>query len=63
MKKSDIKELSLKPKPELKRILDEQIVKLRELKFNLAAGKVKNISEIYATRKTIARVSTFLNQE
>lgn len=36
--------------------------KLRELRFNLAGGKVKNIKEIHHTKKTIARILTLIKQ-
>ena len=36
---------------------------LRELRFNLTGGKVKNIKEIHQTKKDIARALTLLNEK
>jgi len=61
MKKMDIDDLKTKPEAELLNLLHEYREKLRELRFDLAAGKVKNVNEIHNTKKAIARISTFLN--
>ena len=58
-----VKELSKKSKNDLSRMLVENREKLRELKFNLASGKVKNVREIHAVKKDIARILTVLNKE
>lgn len=55
-----IKELRQKTDKELKETLIHLKDKLRELRFNLAGGKVKNIKEIHQTKKTIARVLTLI---
>ena len=55
-----VKELKDKSKEELTKLLIEIREKLRQLKFDLSAGKVKNIDEIRETRKTIARLLTLL---
>ena len=57
-----VSELRQKPKTELKQILEEEREKLRQLRFNLAAGKVKNIRETRRIKKEIARVLTILNE-
>lgn len=57
------KELLKKSKSELQRLLFETREKLREMRFNLASGKVKNIKEIRALKKDIARILTVLNQK
>jgi ribosomal protein L29 len=62
MKKKDIQELKLKPDAELARLIADGGVELRKLRFDLAAGKVKDISKIRALRKNIARMETFLNE-
>jgi ribosomal protein L29 len=36
--------------------------KLRALRFDLAAGKVKNVNELHQTRRKIARAKTFIKQ-
>jgi len=58
--KEKIREFSRIPQGELQRILRGKREKLRELRFNLAAGKVKNVSEIRETKKDIARILTIL---
>ena len=60
MKKKEIQELKTKPVPELKKLLKEWRERLRVLKFDLAAGKVKNVEELRKLRKDIARALTFL---
>lgn len=62
MKKKDIQELKNKQVGELERIVKDKSDELRTLRFDLAAGKVKDISKIHDARKTIARAKTFLNQ-
>lgn len=57
-----IKELRLKTKEELQKLLSEQREKLRTLKFNVALKKIKNVREIRKTKKTIARILTLLNE-
>jgi len=61
MKKNDIKDLKMKLPAELQRMLGDTREKLRSLRFDLAAGKIKNVSEIHAVRKLIARILTILN--
>ena len=62
MKKKEIQELKNKPIGELERLVIDSGEKLRALRFDLAAGKVKNVNELHQTRKRIARAKTFLNQ-
>jgi len=57
-----IRELKQKSDKELKRTLTTLRDKLRELRFNLTGGKVKNIKEVHQTKKDIARVLTLLKQ-
>lgn len=54
-------ELNQKPKKELQGILAEQREKLRQLRFDLAGGKVKNVKEIHQVKKNIARILTILH--
>jgi len=61
MKKQGIKNLKAKSSVELERDLKEKEELLRSSKFDLASGKVKNIYLIKDTKKTIARIKTFLN--
>lgn len=62
MKKSEIQQLKTKPLPELKKQLEERREKLRTLQFDLAQGKVKNVSEIKKIKKIIARILTIINK-
>lgn len=55
-----IKELKNRSQSELKNILEENREKLRQLRFDLASGKVKNVREIRKTKKDIARISTLI---
>ena len=57
-----IRELRFKSEKELQETLLNFRDKLRELRFNLAGGKVKNIREIRQTKKDIARILTILNE-
>jgi ribosomal protein L29 len=63
MKKNEIKELKNKSAGELEAIIHESGEKLRALRFDLAAGKVKNVNELHQNRKKIARAKTFLHQQ
>jgi len=51
-------ELRQKSKSELEKLLQENREKLRQLRFDLAAGKVKNVREIREIKKDIARILT-----
>lgn len=57
-----IKELRQKSDRELQQTLINLRDKLRELRFNLTGGKVKNIKEVHQTKKDIARVLTLLKE-
>ena len=59
----ETKELRLKPEEELNQLLSESQKKLRELRFNLASGKVKNVRTIRVLKKDIARILTILNEK
>jgi ribosomal protein L29 len=63
MKKKEIQEMKNKTAGELDHLIIDSGEKLRALRFDLAAGKVKNVNELHHTRKTIARAKTFLNQK
>ncbi len=54
----NLEELRKKSKEELKKLLIDYRERLRNLKFDLAAGKVKNVREIRELKKDIARVLT-----
>lgn len=58
-----ITELRQKSKNELQKMLRDSREKLRQLRFDLASGKVKNVREIRQTKKDIARILTKLCQK
>jgi len=51
-------ELKQKSKEEMKKLLQDDREKLRQLRFDLSAGKVKNVREIRNIKKEIARILT-----
>jgi ribosomal protein L29 len=57
-----IKEIRQKTNKELKDNLVAFREKLRELRFNLASGKVKNIREVHQTKKDIAKILTIIKE-
>lgn len=61
MKRQEFQQLKEKAQIELKKDLKNFQEKLRGLKFNLAAGKVKNIKEIKSVKKIVARILTLIN--
>jgi len=64
MKRKDFEQLkNTATIEELNRLLKEKRDKLERLKFDLALGKVKNISEIRKTKKDIAQIMTLLNEK
>ena len=60
MKKNEIKKLGDKTIADLRKSLTEAREELRTLKFDLAAGKVKNIQRAKEAKKKIARILTFI---
>lgn len=62
MIKTKIKELRSKNKEDLGRLLLNLREKLRQLKFDLASGKIKNVSEIRKIKKEIAQILTVLEE-
>ena len=56
-------ELRQKPKNELQTLLSEKRERLRQLRFNISSGKVKNVREIRMIKKDIARILTILKIE
>lgn len=59
----EFKELLQKPEEELKKMLQDSRERLRQLKFDLSSGKVKNIREIRQIKKDIARILTLFSQK
>ncbi|MFA5084030.1 MAG: 50S ribosomal protein L29 [Candidatus Paceibacterota bacterium] len=63
MKKKLFQETKNKSAAELQKDLAGHRERLRALKFDLAAGKVKNIKEIQEVKKTIAQILTILKNK
>ena len=55
-------ELRKRSKGELQKVLEDNREKLRQLRFGLSAGKVKNVREIRNLKKEIARIMTLLTR-
>lgn len=55
-------DLQKKTAKELQAMLQEERTRLQRLKFELSAGKVKNVREVRRIRRGIARILTFLRQ-
>lgn len=55
-----ISELRKKTKDELQKMVESDRNKLRQLRFDLKGGKVKNVREIRHTKKEIAQIFTLL---
>lgn len=62
-RKAKLKEFNRLPKQELLRILLEKKEQLRQLRFDLIGGKVKNVREIRVIKRDIARLLTLLKQQ
>ena len=59
----ELKELKLKPAVELKKMEAQLREELRQVKFDLASAKVKNVRRIGQIKKTIARILTLVKQK
>lgn len=58
-----IKELKMKSKEELTKLLAAEREKWRDLVFKDSQRQLKNVREIRKTKKTIARILTILNSK
>ena len=58
-----MEELRQKSKEDLQKMVFELKEKLRQFRFDLSSGKVKNVKSIRVARKDIARILTMLNQK
>jgi ribosomal protein L29 len=57
------KELKTKKESELKKFIVEKQKAMREFRFGLSGGKVKNLREGRNLRKDVARALTILNNQ
>ena len=62
MKKDEFNAIKNKSLEELEKQLSELRARSIDLKFDLASGKVKNISEIQKNKKSIAQLLTVLKE-
>lgn len=58
-----IAELRQKPRRELQKLLQDSQEKLRQFRFDLVSGKIKNVREVRQTKKDIARILTILKEQ
>jgi len=58
-----IKEFKRMVKGQLLEVLAEKREKLRQLRFDLSSGKVKNVREIREVKKDIARILGLLKEK
>ena len=56
-------ELKEKTEKELRDMIGVLKEKGRDLRFQLAAGRIKNTREIQSTRKTIAQIQTIMREK
>lgn len=62
MKKNNLQELRNKPLAELEKFIKDGREKVRSMKFDLAAGKVKNVKELKKIKKEVARILTIIKE-
>ena len=56
-------ELRQRSKTELQKTLQEKREHLRQLRFDLVSGKVKNVKQIREIKKDIAKILTLINEK
>lgn len=59
----DFQDLVQKTIEEVEQLLREQQDSLRQLRFKAMSGQLRKVRDIRQTRKNIARILTFLNQQ
>ena len=57
------KELKDKKPAELKKLIEERNASLREFRFGLSGGKVKNVKSSRNMRRDVARALTIINNQ
>lgn len=63
MKANDWKELKNKEVKDLRRLLQENREKLRELRFSINANQQKDIKSLNRIKKIIAKILTLINNK
>ena len=59
----DFKELQQKENAELMKLLSEKRARLRELRFKILEGQMKNVKASRTIRKEIAQIETILTSQ
>jgi len=62
-RQEQIKDFSKMSKEDLKSLLKEKQEGLRGFRFDLAGGKVKDVSLIRETKKSVARIKTLIAKQ
>jgi ribosomal protein L29 len=57
------KDLKSKKPAELKKLIEERDAAMREFRFGLSGGKVKNVKSSRDMRKDVARALTIINNQ
>jgi len=55
-----LKELQAKSEKQLRKLLDEKRVEVRDLEFKVSDGQLKNVRALRVAKKTVARILTLL---
>ena len=63
MKRNDLQDLKSKSVAELEALLADNRERIRSLQFDLALGKVKNLSELRKLKKANAVILTLMNAQ
>lgn len=58
----NIQELRKQSAKDLQRVLEEERAAVRQLRFDIAAGKTKHTKDLRASKKTIAHILTVLHE-
>ncbi len=56
------KELALKSREELLKMIDEKRKRIEDVRFKVTSGGIKNVKELREDKKDIARILTILNK-
>jgi ribosomal protein L29 len=56
------KELALKSREELLKMIDDKRKRIEDVRFKVTSGGIKNVKELREDKKDIARILTILNK-
>jgi len=57
------KDLAIKTKEELMKLIDEKRKRIEDVRFKAVSGGIKNVKELREDKKDIARIMTELNKK